>query len=333
MSAVLYEFSDIIEPEELPRRLSHLKWHITGFIDGDGSFPVILSPDQGKRFGWLIQPRFEVELRSGRDSETMLKVICRALTIKPKLIMGENYVKLIVSNRRILLEKVIPFFKKYRPVLKWMEFNLMSMVAEALHQKRHLEYEGFREIIREIYSIPHDGEKRRKWRFIDIIKDEEPPTPKRNRELKFPKGIVPLKHYVAGFIDAEGSLGFAINKKTRTITPYLTITHREIEVLRRIRWILGCGEISAGRLQIYGVENMVKRVIPFLDRQKLIAKRTIYAKFKKILKTTINGRHKRDFRETLKLVKTLNKPAGGSPETIRRAPPLLGEGEDMVQHP
>ena len=331
--AMLTEFSDIIDPEELPNRLSQLKWHITGFVDGDGSFPIILSPDAGKKFGWLIQPRFEVELRRSTDSEVMLKVICRAMLIRPKIFAGENYVKLIVTNRRILLEKVVPFFEKYRPAVKWLDFKIMSEVAQDLQQKRHLEYDGFKEIIRKIYSIPRDGETRRKWRFEDIVKDEEPPPPREDTRTRLPSGLVPLKHYVAGFIDAEGSLGFAVNRETRSITPYLTITSSETDVLRKIRWLLGCGEISGGRLQIYGVDNIVNRVAPFLDRQKLIAKRTTYKMFKHILETVVRGDHKRNFQETVELIKILNKTAGGSPETIRRAPSANTGGEDMVQHP
>ena len=327
---MLYEFSDIIDPKELPRRLSHLKWHITGFIDGDGSFPVILSPDPSKRFGWLIQPRFEVELRRSDDSMIMLKIISRAMVIHAKIREGDNNLKLIVTNRRLLLEKVIPFFLRYRPVIKWAEFSLMRYVAESLQAGKHLSYDGFREIVRRIFSLPANGETRRKWMIEDIIPGEKPleyewPKP------RFPKGVVALKHYTAGFIDAEGCLGYAVNRATRSITPYLTITHRELEVLRRIKQVLGCGEISGGRLQIYGIENICSRVIPFLDRQKLIAKRSTYKRFKHILNMILNKEHKRDFNKVLKLVKALNKPARGSSETIRRAP--SAEGEDMVQHP
>ncbi len=332
--AMLTEFSDIIDPKDLPNKLSQLKWHITGFVDGDGSFPIILSPEETKKFGWLIQPRFELELRSGEDSETMLRVVCRAVGIKPKILTSENYVKLIVTNRRLLLEKVVPFFEKYRPVIKWRDFKTMSEVAKDLHQKKHLTYEGFKEIIRKIYSLPMNGESRRKWRFSDIIQDEEPPQHvEKKEEHRFPRGLVPLKHYVAGFIDAEGSLGFVINKETKSITPYLTITSSETVVLQKIRWLLGCGEISTGRLQIYGVDNFVNSVAPFLDRQKLIAKRTTYKMFKQILETVVRGDHKRNWEETVAFVKMLNKKAGGSSETIRRASSSKTGGEDMVQHP
>ena len=76
---MLYDYSDIIDPDALPAKLSGLKWHITGFIDGDGSFPIVLSPVPEKMFGWLIQPRFQLELRDTNDSFTMLKKIQKAV--------------------------------------------------------------------------------------------------------------------------------------------------------------------------------------------------------------------------------------------------------------
>jgi len=312
-SGMLYEFADITDPEELPRRLSHLKWHITGFIDGDGSFPVVLSPDPGKRFGWLIQPRLQVEMAKSRDAWVMLRVICRTLMISPRIYEGDDYLKLVITNRRILTEKVIPFFMKYRPALKWDEFRLMKYVCEALNEKKHLEYEGFRDIIRKVFELPADGETGRKWAFREILPQEEPPQTKPRGALTFPRGIVALKHYIAGFIDAEGCFGYEVNRETKSITPYLTITHSEVEILRKIREIIRCGEIIGGRLQIYGLENTTSRVIPFIDRQKLIAKKTTYEKFKQILEMVKKGKHKTNFQQVIELVKSLNQPTRGSP--------------------
>lgn len=307
---MLYEFSDIVDPKDLPRKLSDLKWHITGFVDGDGSFPVVLSPDPAKKYGWLIQPRFEIELRKHPDSKTMLKIVCRAIGMKSNILEGDDYVKLIITNRRLLREKVLTFFAKYQPVLKQDKLELMRYVVNALEGKKHLEYEGFKDIIRRIYSLPVDGETRRKWSINDLIQDKEPPVVQRRRPLVFPEGTVAQKHYVIGFIDAEGTLGYAINNETRSITPYLTVTHREPEMLSRVQQVIGCGRISTGRLQVYGIEDVVKKVVPFIDNQKLIVRRTVYREFKRVLAMVVKGEHRKDFKRVETFARSLNRRLG-----------------------
>jgi hypothetical protein len=307
---MLYEFSDIIDPKELPRKLSDLKWHITGFVDGDGSFPVVLSPDPAKRYGWLIQPRFEIELRKHPDSVIMLKIACRAIGTRSKIFEGDDYVKLMVTNRRLLREKVLTFFEEYRPVLKWDELELMKYVVNELEGKKHLEYEGFKDIIRRIYSLPVDGETRRKWSINDLIRGEKPPVVQRRRPLVFPEGTAAQKHYVIGFIDAEGTLGYAINDETRSITPYLTITHREPEMLSRVQQVIGCGRVSTGRLQVYGVEDVVQKVVPFIDGHKLIARRTVYGEFKRVLAMITKGEHRENFQKVETSARSLNRRLG-----------------------
>jgi hypothetical protein len=281
-----------------------LKWHITGFVDGDGSFPVILSPVADKKFGWLIQPRFQIELRNNSDSFAMLKIIARTMHIKENIIQGDNFVKIIVTNRRLLLEKVIPFFQEYKPVLKQDDFQLLKYVSQSLDAKKHLEDEGFKEIARELFSLQKDGEDRRKWKITDLLKEKgvsvRPPS-----QLMFPEGIE-LRNYVSGFIDAEGAFGYVILPETKTLTPYLTITHQNAATLERIQKTLQCGNISTGRLQIYGVENMKNKIIPYLERYQPIAKHTAYGKFKEILQLVIAGRHKPEFEQTVAKIRSLN---------------------------
>ena len=303
---MLYEYADIIDPNALPAKLRELKWHIAGFIDGDGSFPIVLSPVPEKMFGWLIQPRFQVELRKTTDSLTILKVIQRAIGTNATILQGDNYLKLVVTNRRLLIEKVVPFFSKYKLALKRDDFATMKFVSESLDAKRHLTSEGFKEIIRQVSSQPTDGETRRKWSYNNVIKDEEPPAAKKASEPSFPKGD-DLRHYLAGFTDAEGALGFAVSPRTKSITPYLTVTHQNVAVLRKLQQVIQCGNISTGRVQIYGMENASQKVLPFLDKHKLIARRTTYQKFKNILMLLMEQEHKKHFEEVVQKIRSLNE--------------------------
>ena len=327
---MLHEFKDIIDIEYLPARLRDLKWHITGFVDGDGSFPIILSPVPEKRYGWLIQPRFEVELRNNNDSLVMLKVMARSMSFSPRIFQGDEYFKLILTNRRTLIEKIIPFFEAYKPYLKSEDVALLKYTVESLETKKHLEDKGFKEIIVKVFSMPSDNEGRRKWSFSDIIKDEPTPQQKTITIPTLPEGA-DRRHYLAGFIDAEGALGYAVMPKTKTITPYLTITNSNTAVLQKLQQTIMCGNINTGRLQIYGMDNMKNKVVPFLDKYRLIAKRTTYRKFKEILNLTEDGRHKTDFDRIVTMIHSLNDRGILRDHTLSTYPKNW-EGEDMVQH-
>ena len=326
---MLYDYADITNPRNLPAKLSDLKWHITGFIDGDGSFPVVLSPVPEKKFGWLIQPRFQIELRDTRDSLTILKIIQRTIGTNTTILHGDQYLKLTITNRRLLLEKAIPFFTKYKPALKQDDFATMKFVCEALAAKEHMTQEGFKRIIKTISSQPTDGETRRKWAYNDIIKDEKPPPTRTPREPSFPDGS-DLRNYLAGFTDAEGALGFAIAPKTKSITPYLTVTHQDTRVLRKLQEVIQCGNISTGRLQIYGMQNTSEKILPFLEKHKLIARMTTYQKFKKIFQLLEDKQHKKHFEEIVEKIRSLNERGILRDHTLGTIPEM--DGEDMAQH-
>lgn len=326
---MLYDYADITDPRGLPAKLSELKWHITGFIDGDGSFPVVLSPVPEKRFGWLIQPRFQVELRDTIDSLTILKITQKTIGTNATILKGDQFVKLVVTNRRLLLEKVIPFFARYKPALKRDDFAAMKFVCETLAAKKHLTPEGFKRIIREIASLPSDGETRRKWTYNDVINDEHAPPMKKPSAPIFPEGI-DLRHYLAGFIDAEGTVGYAIRPQTKTITPYLTVTHQNTAVLTRLQQVIQCGNISTGRLQVYGMENITEKIVPFLDRHQPIARRTAYRKFKNVIKLLIEEQHKKHFEDVVQRIRSINERGILRDHTLGTYPDM--EGEDMAQH-
>jgi hypothetical protein len=326
---LLYEFKNLTDVKALPTKLSELCWHITGFVEGDGSFPIVLSPVPDKKFGWLIQPRFEIELRDNQDSLTTLKIIQRAIGFNSTIVHLDSSFKLNVTNRRILLEKVIPFFGRYRLALKGREFELFKEVTQSLEAKKHLEESGFREIVSHIFSLPTNNEQRRKWAFNDILPGVSQPPRMSRPEPVFPDGVA-LRHYIIGFVDAEGALGFTVIPRSMTISPYMVITHSEEAILRRAQQIVRCGTISTGRLQIYGMDNMTTKVIPFLEKHPLITKRTTYTKFKRILRLVSEGEHKKRFDEIVKMVRSMNDRGILRDHTLGADP--LTESEDMAQH-
>ncbi|MDP3975307.1 MAG: LAGLIDADG family homing endonuclease [bacterium] len=120
-------------------------------------------------------------------------------------------------------------------------------------------------------------------------------------------------HYVAGFIDGEGSFSVSIGKhktlkRRMEIRPEFEIELRadDREILERILITIGCGRIydlsyerygwyPHVKYKIGGRKDMVKYLFPFLDRYPLQAKKLKdYKSFKKIVLSMEKKEHLSD---------------------------------------
>ena len=141
----------------------------------------------------------------------------------------------------------------------------------------------------------------------------------RNHNLKEPIGKERIQkkklnpHYVAGFIDGEGSFSVSIGKhKTLRrgfeIRPEFEIELRadDREILERILVTIGCGKIYDCSYERYGWyphakykitsnQDMKNYLFPFLDKYRLQAKKArVYKLFRKIVTMICNKKHLSD---------------------------------------
>lgn len=130
----------------------------------------------------------------------------------------------------------------------------------------------------------------------------------RNPALREPIGKEQIQreplhpHYVAGFIDGEGSFSVSINrhKTLRSgieIKPEFEIELRadDREILERIVVTIGCGRIydcsyerygwyPHAKLKVTSTREMMEKLFPFLDRHPLQAKKAqVYKLFREIV--------------------------------------------------
>ena len=101
--------------------------------------------------------------------------------------------------------------------------------------------------------------------------------------------------YVSGIIDAEASFSVSIKiqhdlrYKVR-IDPVFSITQRNRDVLEIVKRILDCGRIipKPGQKHLWlflvdGLDELQRKLVPALDRLKLISKRPVYPLFREIV--------------------------------------------------
>lgn len=157
------------------------KFFLAGFIEGEGSLCVSIKKHNTSRFGYVIDPEFFLYQHvSGKPILERSRELFRSGNVFLKSGSEDVYVYSI-SNRKVILEKVIPYFKRY--VLpfscKFTFFSTFLHIVESLENKKHYELEGFLELLELAYTLnPNSKGKCRKTDFevlkSNILRDYTP---------------------------------------------------------------------------------------------------------------------------------------------------------------
>jgi hypothetical protein len=155
---MLNEFKDVIDPERLPRRRKHLYYYIVGLVDGEGCFSISVKKRSDAKFGWVVDPVFHVtQSRQHRQILEVLKKVFKCGRITPKPGQEETVLQYVVDARRNLAGKIVPFFKRHKPIVKWSEFQAFAEVVEALERGEHKTAEGLANLIKRVHEAAEEG--------------------------------------------------------------------------------------------------------------------------------------------------------------------------------
>src|SRR5262245_37334520 len=134
--------------------------YISGFVDDEGCFCVSFQPSRRHRFGWEVRPRFSVSQNADRSR---LLILIRELWgcgfIRPD--RSDKTLKYEVRTVRDLVEKVLPHFRAY-PLLseKQRDVEKFDRICCLVHEARHLERDGFEEIVRLATGMNPSGKRK-----------------------------------------------------------------------------------------------------------------------------------------------------------------------------
>lgn len=138
-----------------------INYYLAGFADAESSFSVAIIRHPMQKFGWMINPCFQVyQHEKHREILELYKfvfgtgAIYRKSGIHPVLNFS-------IDSRRNLLEKVIPFFDKYPLVVKRREFKKFKEILQSMDRKEHLIKEGFIRLVKIAYSMNQQGKGRK----------------------------------------------------------------------------------------------------------------------------------------------------------------------------
>jgi LAGLIDADG endonuclease len=149
-----------------------LNSYISGFVDGEGCFCVSFQPSKRHRFGWEVRPSFSVSQNA--DRAELLYVIQKKWEcgfIRPD--RSDKTLKFEVRNVGNLVAKVLPHFRAY-PLMssKQIDFERFARICELVSEERHLELEGFEQIVRLAMEMNPSG--KRKYFGSEILNSLRP---------------------------------------------------------------------------------------------------------------------------------------------------------------
>lgn len=134
---------------------TNFKYFLGGFIEGEGSLTISIKKKPHTRFGYTLDPEFFLYQHiSGIELLKNAQKMFGSGRIFLKS-GSENVYVFAISNRKTIIDKVIPYFKKY--VLpfsqKFSFFNTYVYIVNSLEQKKHLELKSFFELLKLTYEL------------------------------------------------------------------------------------------------------------------------------------------------------------------------------------
>jgi len=145
----------------------NIAWYLAGFVDGEGSFNVSLSKKSDYRSGWQITPSFNVSQRDGTNL-FLLKKHLGCGRIKRR---QDGIWIFVVENPRVIKEKILPFFRKFRLLSSKgkTNFSIFSQIVEMLDEDEHLTTNGLEKIVKLREKLNEGSGRKRKYNLNDII--------------------------------------------------------------------------------------------------------------------------------------------------------------------
>ena len=147
---------------------NELKWFLSGFIDGEGSFCLNIKNRENVKYGFRIEPAFYVyQHEKSLYILEMIKQMFEYGSIHRKT-SPYNVFTYQISGIKPCFEKVIPFFEKYPLIVKSRNFEIFKEGVSIMNSKQHLSKNGMIHLVDLAYEINQQG-KGKKWNKENIV--------------------------------------------------------------------------------------------------------------------------------------------------------------------
>lgn len=166
-------------------------WFITGFSDGEGCFSCTFLKSSSYRFGWEVQPVFQIKLHT-KDYPILLR-IQDSLGGIGTVSSNQSSCAFRVQKFSELIE-LVAFLDKY-PLIsrKRGDYLLLKQILSIIKSKEHLTLQGLQKIVNIRATLNFGLSKELQLMFPETV-----PVPRPLRETC----IIPHPQWIAGFTSA-----------------------------------------------------------------------------------------------------------------------------------
>ena len=145
----------------------NIGWYLSGFSDGEGSFNVSLRQRPDHKIHWQVVLTFNVAQRDVTNLLLLQKYLqCGRLQKRKD---GIHY--FVVTNYIEIVEKVLPFFKRFplQSKSKAKNFEIFKRIAMIVYSGEHLVHRGFMKVVELREKINEGKGRKRKYEKRDVM--------------------------------------------------------------------------------------------------------------------------------------------------------------------
>ena len=149
-----------------------LGWFLAGFVEGEGSFNVSLRKKDDYKVGWQVVLSFNVSQKDVAILELLRKELnCGIIKVRKY----DGIYSLDVTNIGDIIEKIIPFFEKFKffSKEKIRNFEIFSQIAKLMKNGQHRNKNGLKAILLLREELNKGKGRKRKYQINDIFSVKE----------------------------------------------------------------------------------------------------------------------------------------------------------------
>lgn len=270
-------------------------WVLSGLIDGEGSFTIIIDRNKTRKLGWRVQSKFKIGLHL-KDLH-LIRQIQQYLDSIGSIHLDHTRNRVIYSiDSNKDFKKLIIHIEKY-PLLtqKAADFLLFKQVVELMSNKAHFTIEGLNQIVNIKASMNLGLSDKLKSEFAGYTPVERPVINNDN---------IPDPAWISGFVSGEGNFDVRMPQASNAVGSRvqlrfrITQHERDLKLMENIVKYFGSGKVykyngkAAVNLTIVKFSDITDIIIPFFNKNPLVGVKLYdYLDWCKIHKLMYEGNH------------------------------------------
>ena len=246
-------------------------WFLTGFLDGESSFYIIIHKSNNVKTGWSVRAIFEIHLHV--KDKALLEMLKASLGGVGSITIRDNQVSFKVYYKDLAV--LVDHLDKYPLITKKRaDFELFKRILELMNRKEHLTPEGLIKIVSIKASLNKGLNEDLQTAFPNI-------TPVSRPIVDVP--TIPDPNWLAGFVSGEGCFSIHVAKSTsgktgsRVWSRFQITQHSRDEVLMKtLEEYLGCGRYyplsnkDVGDFVVSRLSDITDKIIPLFEKYPIL---------------------------------------------------------------